>query len=182
MKRECGSCNLCCSLLPVRDRNSLFGTFDKPANTRCVNQRHTGCRVYGTAQMPMSCRLWNCRWIVNADTADLSRPDRVHYVIDVMPDFITVHDNETGAQSKIEVVQIWVDPKHRDAHRDPALRKYLERRGEEGVLALIRYSPSEAFVLAPPVLTGRGWVEMTSGVTKGPQHSVAEIREALNNG
>jgi hypothetical protein len=88
--------------------------------------------------------LWSCRWLVNDDTADMRRPDRAGYVIDMMPDFITIQDNETGALTKVEVVQIWVDPRRPDAHRDPALRAYLERRAAEGKAALVRFDSKEA--------------------------------------
>jgi len=58
-----------------------------------------GCAIY--AKRPMSCALWNCRWLVNDDTAELSRPDRSPYVIDIMPDYVTVLDRETGVRRPI---------------------------------------------------------------------------------
>jgi len=120
---------------------------DKLAGQRCKHQRTgKGCAVYKiVGRMPTACHYWNCRWLVNDDTADLSRPDRSHYVIDLLPDYVTVIDNETGEQTNVEVVQIWCDPKYPDAHRDPALRAYLERRAAEGKMALVRYNSSEAF-------------------------------------
>ena len=137
--RACGGCTLCCRLLPVNE-------LDKLAGQRCKHQRTgKGCAVYRTRAMPACCHFWNCRWLVNDDTADLSRPDRSHYVIDLLPDYVTVIDNETGEQTNVEVVQIWCDPKYPDAHRDPALRAYLERRAAEGKMALVRYNSSEAF-------------------------------------
>jgi len=62
--------------------------------------------------MPPECAIWNCRWLVNDDTADLPRPDRAHYVIDLMPDFITIRNDETGENQHIQVVQVSIDPKH----------------------------------------------------------------------
>jgi hypothetical protein len=100
--------------------------------------------------------------LVNDDTADLPRPDRCHYVVDLMPDFVTMtnDDDPSAPPVNIEVIQVWVDPKHRDAHRDPRLRAYLERRGKEGKIALIRFNESDAFTLWPPSLTGdRQWLE-----------------------
>jgi hypothetical protein len=105
MRRQCGDCQLCCKLVPVQSIN-------KPAGTACRFQKfHKGCTVYRSANMPFERAVWNCRWLVNDDTADLPRPDRAHYVIDLMPDYVTHIDNKTGEQRNIQVVQIWVDPK-----------------------------------------------------------------------
>ena len=61
--RNCGDCQLCCKLVPTKEIN-------KPANTRCKHQKvGKGCGIY--AQRPFSCMVWNCRWLVNDDTADL---------------------------------------------------------------------------------------------------------------
>src|SRR5262245_33779077 len=133
-ERHCSGCTLCCKLIPMPE-------FHKPANVRCPHQTHKGCNIY--AQRPMACAVWTCRWLANDDTAELARPDRSRYVIDVMPDFVTVTD-ETGRYSTIEVVQIWCDPKHPKAWHDSALLDYIERRGKEGKLALIRFGSHEA--------------------------------------
>jgi hypothetical protein len=152
--RRCGGCTLCCKLLPVAE-------IDKPAGQRCKHQSHAkGCAVYQKSAFPYSCAMWNCRWLANLDTADLRRPDRSHYVLDVMPDYVTLRNNQTGEDTKVEIVQVWVDPDFPDAHRDPALRAYLARRGEEGVAALIRYDSSRGFALFPPAMSSDGqWHE-----------------------
>jgi hypothetical protein len=147
-KRECGDCQLCCKLLPTSEIN-------KPANTRCPHQSNAcGCKIY--PRRPMSCALWNCRWLVDDDTGDLPRPDRAHYVIDMMPDFVVA--TAPGHEPvNVGVIQVWVDPAHRDAHRAPAFRRFLER---QGVPAVIRYGSREGFTLIPPSMTGgRGWIE-----------------------
>src|SRR5215471_3194906 len=122
-KRRCGGCTLCCKLLPVHHGAhndvgiDLPGSWHKAAGERCRHQRSgKGCAVYRKAGFPSACLFWNCRWLVSDDTDDLRRPDRAHYVIDVMPDFITLTDNETGEKHTIEVIQVWVDPDYRDAH------------------------------------------------------------------
>lgn len=173
MTRKCGNCTLCCKLLPVR-------ALRKPANQRCAFQQHKGCRVYRSDHMPSECRLWNCRWLSNDDTADLSRPDRVHYVIDIMPDFVTVQSPE-GHGVTIEVLQIWVDPAHANAWRDPDLLDYLDRRGRDGIAAIIRYSSTHAFTVFPPSLTGTDeFVEYHGGVSIKRDHSPLEIHHAIN--
>lgn len=170
--RQCGTCTLCCKLMPVEE-------IDKKANTRCKHQTFAkGCKVYSTPSMPSSCKMWNCRWIVSDDTADLPRPDRAHYVIDMVPDFITVGQHD--ANTRVDVVVVWVDRAFPDAHRDPNLRAYLARRGEEGYAALIRYNSSEGFVLFPPTMTPDGQFHESRNMPNcnasvGPQHSMTEI-------
>lgn len=112
----------------------------------------------------------------------MRRPDRSHYVVDIMPDFVTVKPNDGGEPTRINVVQVWVDPAHPEAHRDPALRAYLATRGEkDGMAALIRTSESEAWLLVPPAINERGeWLERGSrnpnDITMVDKtHSAAEI-------
>lgn len=145
--RQCGGCTLCCKLTPVR-------SMKKPSGTKCQHQRFNGCAIY--ARRPADCATWFCRWLINDDAADLSRPDRAHYVIDMMPDYVVMMNGTDGTKQHIPVVQIWVDPKHPDAHRDPALRRYLVRRGEQGFAAIIRYSEREGFALFPPNIATDG--------------------------
>lgn len=170
-ERQCGGCTLCCRLLPVR-------SLGKKDNQRCVHQRHhKGCAVYGKLMsVAPECRIWNCRWLVN-DAGDTRRPDHVHYVVDIMPDFIKAQDDETGAIAEVPVVQVWVDPKFPDAHKDPALREWLDCNGH---IALFRYSGEQAFVLFPPSRTKhREWMEKGSINDGEPTHSVAEIFRVL---
>jgi hypothetical protein len=180
--RQCGDCQLCCRLLPVPP-------LGKKAGERCQHQKFgKGCAVYHTAAMPPECGLWNCQWLTNDDTAGLSRPDRSHYVIDIVPDFMTLQDNATGQQYKIPVVQIWIDPAHPLAHRDPALRAFLLRRGEQGIAALVRFDNRRAVTIIPPNMIGEGtapagwlqpdgWIEVpydAPNVSVEREHTVAE--------
>ena len=169
--RQCGDCTLCCKLLPVR-------SLGKKGGERCKHQRHTGCRVYSKLlRVAPECSLWNCRWLVNDDTGELSRPDRSHYVIDIMPDYVKTIDDETGEVTEVPVVQVWVDPKHPDAHRDPALRAWLERHS---AIALIRFTPTDGFCLFPPSrMANREWMEKGSRNTGSEAHSVADIFRVL---
>lgn len=155
MTRTCGDCQLCCRLLAVPPLRKLAGE-------RCKHQKFkTGCTVYNKPGMPPECRLWNCRWLVNDDMQDQARPDRSHIVVDIMPDYVTASSAEQGT-FHIEVVQVWCDPKHPNAHRDPALRAYLLRRGEEGKAAIIRFNGKDSIILFPPGLSEDGqWHEMT---------------------
>jgi hypothetical protein len=183
VERQCGSCTLCCKLLPVHHGAAingvdLPGSWHKPANTRCQFQRHgKGCSIYNAR--PISCQLWTCRWLVNDDTGDLQRPDRAHYVIDTMPDFITVTDpaNDEREVAKLEVVQVWIDPAHPKSHEDPALRRYLERRSQEGIVSIIRNGSHEGFVLLPPNMTGGKWIER-HGIS-APQRTPEEWEQGL---
>jgi hypothetical protein len=167
INRECGDCTLCCKLVPVKE-------LDKPASTRCIHQRQIkGCLVYHTPKMPLSCHIWNCRWLVKNDTDDLARPDRSHYVIDIMPDFVIAVDD--GKNIKIQVVQVWVDANYPDAWKDPRLKAYMMRRGEEGIATMIRYNSNDAFIIIPPKMnTGNEWI-----IRKGDMREKSELNKLL---
>jgi len=170
--RQCGDCQLCCKLLPVLELSKL-------ANTRCQHQSAgKGCRVYGQREMPASCRLWSCRWL-NGDAGDVRRPDRTHYVIDTMPDFVRINSDGVEA-ARVPVIQVWVDPDFPDAHRDPHLRAYLNEKGKEGYMALVRYNSKRGFVLVPPSMTSdEQWHEQHSNSQAEPQHRFHEIAEVM---
>jgi hypothetical protein len=149
--------------------------FNKPSNQRCQHQRHgKGCAIYPSR--PFACRVWSCGWLINQDADDLSRPDRSHYVLDPAPEFITAQDNQTGETHRIPIVQIWCDPQYPDAHQDPKLRAWIERRG---LIALIRYGSNTGFTLWPPAFTGgAGWCTK-DGVFEA-EHSVEEIYDVMS--
>jgi hypothetical protein len=203
--RSCGSrgsmCNLCCRLLPMQqsekgahtvalmvkhgmmspgEAKTITPEFNKPAGERCPHQRHhKGCTIY--SRRPASCRLWSCRWLTGDDTADLARPDRSHFVIDIVPDFIRVDPaGGNNFDTNVPVVQVWLDDGFPGAHTDPALRAYLLRRAEEGIAALIRSSASdETFVLIAPPMTGNGeWLEHRTG-KREREHTAEEKVAAL---
>jgi hypothetical protein len=173
MTRRCGQCTLCCKLVPVSE-------IDQPANQRCVHQRSfKGCAIY--ANRPTTCRLWSCVWLTGDDPA-LSRPDLVHYVIDPMPDFVTAKPDDGTAPMRFGVIQVWCDPKHPEAWRDPALLAYIDRRGaEEGFGAIIRYDSARAFAVFPPSVTGKGWIENRGTSVVDREHSAAEIAAVLSD-
>ena len=183
MARQCGDCQLCCRLLPVQDIGEshqatrddgmqmfFLGGLIKPANTKCKYQkRGVGCKVHDTPAMPLSCKMWMCRWLAEDDTYDLPRPDRAGYVIDPMPDFITVTDNNTGETMNIEVIQIWLDPLNLKACEAPSFRRWLNRQRK---VALIRSDEKSGYILGPPSLTGAGWVIKDAGPSEGPSHTL----------
>jgi hypothetical protein len=168
MTRRCGNCQLCCTLLPVRE-------LGKPAVTRCQHQRWgKGCAIY--AERPLPCKMWQCMWLADPEaTRDMRRPDRAHYVVDIMPDFVE-RSLIDGRRVKDEVVQVWCDPRHPDAHNDPALRAYLEHRG---LPALVRYGSKRGRIIVPPQLSAtRAWMEIDSTMS-GPEHSAADIHAVI---
>jgi hypothetical protein len=175
--RQCGDCTLCCKLLPVQDNEPWRNApaLDKPAGVRCPHQRHTGCTIYKTA-MPFCCKMWNCRWLVNDDMGDQSRPDRSHLVVDIMPDYITAVQD--GVTHTVQVAQVWCDPKYPDAHRDPAFRRYLRRLGNKGIAAIIRFNSKDCLTIFPPQLCADGQWHEATGASEG-EHTIEEKIAAM---
>lgn len=157
--RKCGDCTLCCKLMPVEEIGKL-------ASHRCPHQRSKGCTIY--TQRPDGCREWHCRWLVEGDSVkDLRRPDRSHYVLDIVPDIIEVQDaKELSEFRAVPVVQIWLDPAFPEAYKDPALKAYLAEMGRtEKMAALIRTNSKDAFVLMPPcMMADHEWYELRSNL------------------
>ena len=95
-KKTCGSCTLCCQLVPVEE-------IGLPAFTRCPKLRSVvyatpGCSIY--PDRPRSCKAWNCQWLVE-DWPDDLRPDRCGVVVDIIPELIWVNGKEMPA------IQMW---------------------------------------------------------------------------
>lgn len=168
MKRECGDCTACCRLVPVHD-------LGKPALQRCRFQRHgKGCTIYHQPAkgFPFACGAWTCQWLAGEDIG--SRPDRAHFVVDMFPDYVTLAAPE---EMTIMVIQIWADPAYPDAHRDPALRAWLER--QDGYAAVVRYGNDKAIFLAPPRMNDkRVWFEKTTDLRAEHQHSFEQVLAA----
>jgi hypothetical protein len=142
--RTCGTCQLCCKLLPIEGVS--------PAGKKCEHQRvGKGCNIY--ADRPFPCRVWSCRWLVNDAADNLPRPDRAHYVIDIMPDFI--HQvSEDGTRIDIQVMQIWVDPAFRDAWQEPQCKSYIEHIAERNRMAtIVRWNSRDAITVFAPCLS-----------------------------
>ena len=165
MTRECDGCTLCCTLLPIKE-------IGKRAGERCMHQLSGGCSVYHRpGHMPRSCYFWNCRWLVEDDTADQLRPDKSHLVIDIMPDWVAISDDKTGGQQRVEVVQVWCDPAYRKAHRKAAFRKYVERQAVLGKATIVRFSSADAVTLFAPAMSGDGkWHEVAGKVESDAAH------------
>ena len=66
--RSCGSCKLCCTLVPVQLREG-----HKPSGVRCPHLTSRGCGIYAT--QPEPCAAWSCKWLFDEATAGLRRPD-----------------------------------------------------------------------------------------------------------
>ena len=177
MERRCGECNLCCTLLPVR-------SLDKKGGERCKHARGLGCKVYHKEGMPIECKLWNCRWLIDPTTTKLLRPDISHYVIDIMPDFVT-SPQANGRDIKVPVLQVWIDPRYPDAHRDPNFREWV-RQHEPQCAVLCRFGEMEAILLIPPHMSSNGEWEERGGDGPGMTmenrtHRADEIAAVLTN-
>lgn len=160
--RSCGSCTICCTLVPVELHEG-----HKPGNVRCPHLKSTGCGIY--ARRPRPCWAWSCKWLIDDSTAALRRPDRSGYAIDPMLDTIL------AGEHPMEVIQIWVDPARPDAHRDPALRAWLVQMDERFALMALVRSPGLGILLVPPARSDTGdWLE-----NAGPLTSEADMRAKL---
>lgn len=153
--RICGSCQLCCKLVPVPD-------IHKAAGVRCEHSKAgKGCAIYATR--PFACRTWSCRWLSDRETAGMPRPDRCHYVIDLALDQVRMEPHDGSAATTFDVVQVWVDPAFPQARHAPELRAYMLMMAERHHIAtIVRFDSERAVVIFPPPFDPAGqWHEVT---------------------
>lgn len=84
-ERQCGECQLCCELLAVKERGRLPSSgepyaFNKPAGSRCPHQCASGCAIYDAEELPVSCRAFECEWLLG-QFRESDRPDRSGLVV-----------------------------------------------------------------------------------------------------
>lgn len=147
--RNCGSCKLCCTVVPVELPSGV-----KPAGEKCRYLCGRGCKIY--ERRPDPCRWWSCKWLFDPMTAELKRPDLSGYIVDPTLDTVLAEGEP------INVVQVWIDPKRPDAHRAPELRHYLQAVWDAfKIPALIRFDSQLALTLVPPNANDTGeWLEL----------------------
>jgi hypothetical protein len=163
---------LCCKLIPVEE-------LAKAAGVRCQHVRTgKGCSIY--EHRPTGCREWSCLWLIGTDEGHelrLGRPDRTHYVLDMVPDIIRITNNVTGAVTQLDVMQIWCDPKFPDAWSDPALLAMLDR---QGVIGLVRFNSEKGFAIFPPSRSASGkWERGIADSVEGLRDAQREARFAF---
>lgn len=165
--RVCGQCQLCCKLLPVK-------SVEKPAGQRCRHQRTgKGCLIY--SKRPWECRTFACRWLADPHAADLPRPDRAHYVIDMTPDTIMAGDQP------VSVLQVWLDPAFPDAWDTPELRAFMLYMAERFRSAtIIRRDDCDGFTVFPPPIADDGQWHIREGSVVKREDLVARVAAARN--
>jgi hypothetical protein len=113
--------------------------------------------------------MFACRWLADPDaTAGMPRPDRTHYVIDMMLDKVRIAENGKEPVD-LDALQIWIDPAFPQAAHAPELRAYMLRMAEQhGYVSLLRYSNRVSTAVFPPCLCAdREWHEVTSECSEG---------------
>ncbi len=80
LTRDCGDCNVCCTIMPVPQ-------LQKPAGVECKDWDKDrvggGCKVYATR--PQVCRQWACVWRSGSNLLEPEdRPDRLGIMLDTM--------------------------------------------------------------------------------------------------
>jgi hypothetical protein len=150
MTKSCGSCSLCCKLVPVAE-------IEKPRNTWCPHCTKPGCAIYD--DRPRGCRQWNCYWLLKDDWPAELEPRRCHVVVDIVTEVITYRDTETGEpKHPWDAIQLWVDPAFPHAHRNPLLRALLAEMCEKiDVLVLVRTGLRQFLLIPPHANKGEWW-------------------------
>lgn len=166
-KRNCGSCQLCCTLMPVADIE-----LKKPALQRCKHLRFKkGCSIY--ENRPFSCASWSCAWLTNDLPSDMPRPDRCGYVVDPVPDTVTYLPENGDPSVVVPVYQVWIDPKRISDRGSLVLSNgfgsWLEGVFENGKGVLIRQGSRigySMFMYKGELVAGQGTLRPQPGQLK----------------
>jgi hypothetical protein len=129
-KRECGSCSLCCKVLPVP-------TLYKPAGQWCKHfAAGTGCSIHQLR--PKSCRSFECLWLQEEWLDDSWKPNACKFVMAYEYDgqaLVIYPDNKTPSAWRAEPYQT-------------VLRALAERHAGENRLVMI-HEPKRRLILMP---------------------------------
>ena len=72
--KSCGPCGLCCKIFAVEE-------LAKPMGVMCAHRnKDTGCGIY--AERPVSCRSFECVWLMDPEMPHRFRPDQTQVVLD----------------------------------------------------------------------------------------------------
>lgn len=125
--RECGTCTLCCELLPIKSLNKPHSELCK----FCINDQ---CSVYSTR--PEACKNFKCLYL-NRDLGLELRPDFTHIIFEKI-------DN-------CEAYLMLVDPKYPDAYKEEIVEDFCLELIEEGYSILLSSYSSAPKRLRTPV-------------------------------
>jgi len=111
-QKTCGTCTMCCHVVPVRE-------LGLEAWTRCPHERgfphaKPGCAIY--PDRPSSCRVWSCQYVLLGLDDEL-RPDRCGVVVDPHADLIRLTPGDGGATMEVPALQFWASPGYEDAFK-----------------------------------------------------------------
>jgi len=137
MKRTCGECTACCTVLAVEE-------LGKAQQERCKHLCGKGCAIY--ERRPVACRDFDCLWLT-ADMADKERPD----LSGVMLERAQASARGTGLQP---IAAYETRPGGFDGYWGQKILKRLSRRH---LVALIPFGATEPReVIGPPEQVGAG--------------------------
>ncbi len=126
--RACGSCNLCCTVMGVKE-------LGKEKDVRCNLLTKSGsCSVYG--KHPPSCQEFKCLWLQGILPSNLF-PGSVRAV---------------GATTDEGNCLVWHVAKHEssDVYRKGKLRDFIDTMGAKGIPSIIAHG-DKRLILHPPV-------------------------------
>jgi len=176
--RACGSCSLCCKLVPVASPQVV-----KDAGVWCDHCTKPGCAIYATRPMP--CRVWSCCWLLDANLSEVDalEPRKCHVVIDPVCDEVIFRSNSTGEEQIETVVQMWCDPAYPGAWRSPAVRAAIDYYGKRMKMAtIIRFNNKTGFLVRPPSLSPTGTWEESEQAAPIDRNEMRDKLKALDGG
>jgi len=113
--RQCGSCSLCCKLLPIA-KSDVFD-FEKAAGEWCSHCAPGlgGCTIYDTR--PQGCRNYKCEWL-KGNLPEALKPDTINAIfeqkqVENIPYYLIVWDSTQPLHPELERFLLTLNGKQR---------------------------------------------------------------------
>lgn len=106
---ECNDCTKCCESLPIVE-------IHKPENVMCKHC-DSGCTIYPTR--PISCRNFDCVYLLSDDLSELLRPDKTGVIFEKVT-------------TRIYLALVTIDDWETDV-----IKQYIEQLNNEGISVIV---------------------------------------------
>lgn len=110
---ECGTCTLCCELLPIKQLNKHHSKLCE----FCIND---SCSIYPTR--PEECKNFKCLFL-NRELPSKLRPDQTHIIFEKIDD--------------VDAYLMLVDPKYPEAYKANIVESFCLQLLDEGYSILL---------------------------------------------
>lgn len=137
MKRECGSCTACCTVMAVT-------AIDKPAYKTCPSVCDKGCSIY--EKRPEACASYSCLWLIDDKILrDEDQPNRTGLIFEMSG----IHRKESNFEAQTGIAFLVARETKPGAFEGYYAQKTLKRLSKK-ILIIRAYEDGRRVGMGPP--------------------------------